>query len=117
MFGIHTRYHWARAPSHTVCADPTRTYQRCTSNALPAECAADTQGSEADSAPPQVFLYLFLANNLFITSTLIVGAGSVISTLCGISRAGLCLKAPIVETSGPPERARFLARRRDEQKL
>jgi hypothetical protein len=38
---------------------------------------------------PQVFLYLFFANNLFITSTLIVGASDVVNTL--VSAASLVI--------------------------
>jgi hypothetical protein len=43
----------------------------------------------------QVFLYLFLLNNLFITSTLIVGAGAVITTLTGVSIKASCILIPL----------------------
>jgi hypothetical protein len=41
---------------------------------------ASTSG-QMSGCCPQVFLYLFFANNLFITSTLIVGASDVVNTL------------------------------------
>ena len=45
--------------------------------------------------PPQVFFYLFFINNLFITSTLIVGASSVITTLTGVSVEASCMLIPL----------------------
>ena len=45
----------------------------------------------------QVFLYLFFANNLFITSTLIVGASDVVNTLVSAASHGLgatCCRQP-----------------------
>ena len=45
--------------------------------------------------PLQVFFYLFFINNLFITSTLIVGASSVITTLTGVSVEASCMLIPL----------------------
>ena len=47
------------------------------------------------SLPAQVFFYLFFINNLFITSTLIVGASSVITTLTGVSVEASCMLIPL----------------------
>lgn len=43
----------------------------------------------------QVFLYLFLLNNLFITSTLIVGASDVVNTLTGVNVNASCMLIPL----------------------
>ena len=53
--------------------------------------------SNSELCGAQVFLYLFFINNLFITSTLIIGGGAVIHALTGRTTCGCRLVQNILE--------------------